>query len=69
MVLAREDEELELWDWSFDDLEFLYDHLNTTEDVEKAKTMDAQNLFEHLGTYLMRGVVLGRPNQEMIFYY
>lgn len=33
------------WDQSFDGLNFIYDHLNTAEDIEKVKTINAKKCF------------------------
>lgn len=43
---------------NFDGLKFLCDHLNTTEDVNKVKTIWRQKLTENPNSYLMRCVVL-----------
>lgn len=45
---------------SFDGLKFLCDHLNAIEDVEKVKTIGAQQLTQNIGAYLMRCVVMTR---------
>lgn len=45
---------------NFDGLMFLYDHLNMNEDVEKLKTIGAQQLTQNSGSYLMRYVIMTR---------
>lgn len=45
---------------SFDGLEFDYDHLNATKDVEKVKTIGAQLPTLNIGAYLMRCAVMTR---------
>lgn len=41
--------EFKYWSNSFDGLGYLYDHLNTTDDVEKVKSIGAQQLTQNLG--------------------
>lgn len=52
-------EEFKFWDRIFDGHDFLYDHINSKEDVEKANTMGAQKLLQGLGIYFMRSCILG----------
>lgn len=42
---------------SFDEIKYLHNHLNATEDVEKVNTISALKLTQNLGSYLMRCVV------------
>lgn len=39
------------WSNSFDGLRFLYDHMNATKDVEKVKSIDAQQLIQNFEAY------------------
>lgn len=48
------------WSNNFDGLEFLYDRLNATEDVEKVKNIGAQQLTQNINAYLMRCDVMTR---------
>lgn len=50
--------EFKLWFNIFDGLKYLYDDLNTTKDVEKVKTIGAQQLTQNLGAYLMKCTVM-----------
>lgn len=43
----------------------MYDHLHATEDIEKEISMCAQQIFKHLGTYLMKGAVIGQTLFEV----
>lgn len=52
--------EFKFWSYNFDGREFLYDHLNAIEDVEKVKTIGAQQLTQNIGAYLMRCAVMTR---------
>lgn len=40
-------------------MDFTYDHLHATNDVEKVKSLGSQKKFKLLKTYLMRSVVFG----------
>ena len=50
--------EFKFWSNSFDGLQFLYDHLNTIEDVNKVKSVGHQKMTHNLSSYLMRRAVL-----------
>lgn len=50
--------EFKFWSNSFDGLGYLYDHMNTNGDVEKVKSIGAQQLTQNLGVYLMRCAVM-----------
>lgn len=50
--------EFKFWSNNFDGLKFLYDHQNLTEDVEKGKTIGAQQLTQNIGAYLMRCAIM-----------
>lgn len=52
--------EFKLWSNNFDGLRFLYDHLNATEDVNKVKSIGAQQLTQNLSAYLIRCVIITR---------
>lgn len=43
---------------SFDKLKFLYDHLNSMEDVNKVKTIERKQLTQNISSYLMRCDIL-----------
>lgn len=45
---------------SFNGMNFLYDHLNSTEDVKKVKRICAQHLTQNIRAYLIRCVVITR---------
>lgn len=52
--------EFKFWGNSFDGLKFLYNHLNTTEDVNKVKTTGQKKLTQNINSYTIRCVVLTR---------
>lgn len=39
------------WSNNFDDLKYIYDHMNVTKDVEKVKTIGAQQLTQNIKAY------------------
>lgn len=45
---------------NFDELKFLYDHLNAMKYVNKVKTIGRQKLTQNINSYMMRCVVLTR---------
>lgn len=53
------------WDRSFDGLGYLYKHFPAIKDIEKTKNMCVIKPLQHLGTYLIRGSVLGRDLLEV----
>lgn len=52
--------EFKFWSNNSDGLRYLYDYLNATEDVEKVKSIGAQQLTQNPGAYLMRFTVITR---------
>lgn len=46
-------------------MKFLYDHLNSTEDVTKAKSIGAQQLIANMSSYLMQCAVMTRDLFEV----
>lgn len=62
---AKPSSEFKFWSNNFDRLRFLYGHLNATEDVEKLKSIGAQQLTQNLRAYLMRCVVITRSLFEV----
>lgn len=45
---------------SFDDLRYLCDHLNATDEVKKVKSICAQKLTQNLGAYFIRCAIMTR---------
>lgn len=55
---AKPYNEFKFWSNNFDGLRFLYNHLNTIEDVNKAKIIGRQKLTPNPSSYIMRYIVL-----------
>lgn len=55
---ANSSTEFMFWTNSFNGVKFLFAHINEIEDVEKVKTIRAQQLTQNIGAYLMRYVVI-----------
>lgn len=58
--LSNPDPQFKFWENSFDNLKFLYDHLNLNEVIAKEKSIGPQQLSTKLGAYLTRSVVMVR---------
>lgn len=50
--------EFKFWYNSFDGLRYVYDHMNTTGDIERVKSIGAQQLTQNLGAYPIRCLVM-----------
>lgn len=55
---TRSYNEFKFWSNNFNGLTFLYDHLNSTDNMNKVKTIGRQKLTQNIRSYLMRCVVL-----------